>query len=111
MDESPRGEEDLQELRETATRLIRGVDELFPRQHIDKALAQVETEIQPCDEDDAESLLRQPPEWRKRQLRAECRLLQEQLQEKKASEEAFLNNMMIFFKEEDGKSITLRSSP
>eukprot|EP00434_Breviolum_minutum_P017997 symbB.v1.2.015868.t3/scaffold1197.1/size132224/6 len=82
--------------------------QLLRMQHIDKALAQVETEIQPCDEDDAESLLRQPPEWRKRQLRAECRLLQEQLQEKKASEEAFLNNMMIFFKEEDGKSITLR---
>lgn len=100
----------LLELRATATKLIRGVDELFPKQHIEKALSKVE-QITPrdCEDDDVELLLRRPPEWRKRKLRAECRLLQQQLQEKKASEEAFLKNMMTFFKDEDGKSIALRN--
>lgn len=99
----------LLELRATATKLIRGVDELFPKQHIEKALSKVE-QITPrdCEDDDVELLLRRPPEWRKRKLRAECRLLQQQLQEKKASEEAFLKNMMTFFKDEDGKSIARR---
>eukprot|EP00435_Cladocopium_sp_Y103_P075225 s5_g55.t1 len=109
--ESPRspGPGGLLELRATATKLIRGVDELFPKQHIERALSKVE-QITPrdCEDDDVELLLRRPPEWRKRKLRAECRLLQQQLQEKKASEEAFLKNMMTFFKDEDGKSIALR---
>ena len=111
--ESPRSPGGLLELRATATKLIRGVDELFPKQHIEKALSKVEqitpTELRDCEDDDLQLLLRRPPEWRKRKLRAECGLLQQQLQEKKASEEAFLKNMMTFFKDEDGKSIALRN--
>lgn len=105
------------DLRATATRLIRGVDELFPRQHVERALSKVElSSVDPdrlaggADRDDLEELLRRPPEWRKRKLRAECGLLSKQLQEKKSSEENFLKNMMTFFKDEDGKSIALRNS-
>ena len=122
---SPNRSTGLEELRATATKLIRGVDELFPKQHIEKALSRVEVSeafgvsVRPdpelpegpngCDED--VDFLRRPPEWRKKKLRAECQLLEKQLQEKKASEEAFLNNMMTFFKDEDGKSIALRNLP
>lgn len=102
-------------LRETATRLIRGTGELFPKEHVQKALSKVEEVEQPplslkgaiaaSSSDSSESECSS----RKRRLRAECRTLQQQLQEKKSSEEGFLASMMAFFRDEDGKSINNRA--
>ena len=60
-------------------------------------------------DDDEEELLKRTSKWRKRYLRAECQKLHKQIVERKASEEVFLKNMMLFFRDEDGKSITQRS--
>ena len=94
------------ELRLQASRLIRGAGDLFPRQHVAAALAKAEARVAPTPVSPSGEICETSA--KKRQLKAECRALRHQLLEKKASEEAFLNNMMVFFKDEDGKSIGQR---
>lgn len=94
------------ELRGQATRLIRGVGDLFPKQHVARAVAAADACVAPTPLSPSHEVTESSA--KKRQLKAECRALRHQLLEKKASEEAFLNNMMVFFKDEDGKSIAQR---
>eukprot|EP00439_Symbiodinium_sp_Y106_P012278 s1104_g1.t2 len=96
-------------LRKTATKLVRASGELFPAEHLSKALKGVESAVvRPAITRLEGSAATGSADSRKQRLRAQCGALHRQLLDKKANEDSFLSNVMTFFREEDAKAMNHR---
>ncbi|CAE7940401.1 unnamed protein product, partial [Symbiodinium necroappetens] len=93
--------------------LVRASGELFPAEHLSKALKGVESAVvRPAitrlEAESGASAATGSADARKQRLRAQCGALHRQLMDKKANEDGFLSNVMTFFREEDAKAMNHR---
>lgn len=113
MDDGSVEDGEVATLRKTATKLVRASGELFPAEHLSKALKGVESAVvRPAitrlEAESGASAATGSADARKQRLRAQCGALHRQLVDKKANEDGFLSNVMTFFREEDAKAMNHR---